>query len=425
MKVAILAVSHVRDETFVDPRTSKEADALVRAGHQVVILGTGKEGKDLPKHEVKDGVIIIRQVTILQRLYNWLVKGSPTPGLQGDKALLSLRENGSTNFVSKLLIRFSMLRHNLNVWLFYLTVIPEAVRQNADVYVGYDLPGLRPAYLAARLTGARLVYDSAELWTERVRGIPYRRLQKMLVAWQEKTLCRRCDLVVTMSHSVARILGERYSIPKPLVVLNVHPYVETMFSPEIHAQLTGGANQRVVIYVGFLDYGKGLKQLVDAAQYLEGVTIAIVGDGVLRPVLESKVKEKGLEDRVRFVGWVTRDEVPVYVASADAGVSPIEGKWLNYYHNLDNKVFDYIMAGIPLAVSNQPEKRHLVEEYGIGVTFDETDPRDIARAISSLFSDPVEYETMRANCRKAAREKFNWEVVSQRYVSAVEKLIER
>ena len=83
------------------------------------------------------------------------------------------------------------------------------------------------------------------------------------------------------------------------------------------------------------------------------------------------------------------------------------------------------MAGIPLAVSDQPEKRHLVEEYGIGVTFDETDPRDIARAINLLFSDPVEYETMRANCRKAAREKFNWEVVSQRYVSAVEKLIER
>ena len=177
-----------------------------------------------------------------------------------------------------------------------------------------------------------------------------------------------------------------------------------------------------MIYAGFLDYGKGLPQLVDAAQYLERVVVALVGDGVLRPALEARVKEKGLQDRVRFIGWIKPDELPAYVASADLGVSPIEGKWLNYYHNLDNKFFTYVMGGIPLAVSDQPEKRQLIEQYGIGATFDETDPRDIARVIIRLLSDPVQYEAMRANCRKAARGALNWEVVSRQYVSALEKL---
>lgn len=425
MKIAILILSHVKDEDFQDPRVTKAATALAQAGHEVVVLGTGKEGRDLSRREVADGFLIIRQITLLQRLYNRLAGGSATTGLQGDRLVLDYREKKIAGFGSRLLARLLMVRHNLNLLLFYFMVIPEAIRQRADVYVGYDLPGLRTAALAALVRKARLVYDSAELWTERVRGMPYCGFQKSLVAWEEKRLSRRCDLVITMSNSVARILSERYAIPEPLVIRNIPPLAETSPSPDIRALLTRGKPDRwVVVYVGFLDYGRGLVQLVDAAEYLEGVTIALLGDGVLRPALEERIKEKRLDDKVHLVGWVPRAKVLNYVASADVGVSAVERNWLNPYYTLDNKLFDYIMAGIPLAVSDHPEKRALVERYGIGVTFDERDPRDIARAIQSLLADPVRYAHMRANCLRSAREELNWEMESQKYVAAIEALMQ-
>jgi len=223
--------------------------------------------------------------------------------------------------------------------------------------------------------------------------------------------------------SIAQILAERYGITEPMVIPNTYySYVALSPSPDIRQRLTNSPEHHVAVYVGFLQPGKGLECLIDAAEYMEGVTVSIVGDGVLRPALEAKVKEKRLEDRVRFVGWINTTELPAYVAAADVGVSPMQGNTMNYYYGGDYKLYLYIIAGIPLAVSNHPERRRLVEQYGIGVTFDETDPRDIARVIARLLSDRAEYDAMRARCQKVGREELNWEVISKRFVAAIEKL---
>ena len=313
--------------------------------------------------------------------------------------------------------------HDLNTQLFCAAILPEAVRQKADVYVGRGLEALAPAYLAAQANRAKLVYDSLELWTERVRTVPYGPLHKAAVAWVEKRMCRRCDLVTTVTPSLAAIMAERYGIAEPMVIPNTYySYAPLSPSPDIRQRLTDHDDHHVAIYAGFLQPGKGLECLIDAAQYLQGMTVAIVGDGVLRPALEARVREKRLEDRVRFVGWVKTDELPAYAASADVGVSPMQGTSINYYYGGDYKLYLYIIAGIPLAVSNHPERKRLVEQYGIGATFDEADPHDIARVITDLLSDPAAYQGMRERCQKVGREELNWEVVSQRFVAAIEQL---
>jgi len=425
MKVVIVTSYHFRDDTFTEIRINAQSQALLHAGHQVAVVGMAKEGLDLPEQEVRDGVPIFRHTTLMHRLYSrWLNRPS-TAGQEGGDTLLAYNDK-SSGFLNRQINRFFMLRHNLNFLSFCFAAAVKAARLKADVYVARDLTGLRPAYVAARLTGARLVYDSAELWTERVRGIPYMPWQKAAVAWEEKMLCHRCDLVIAVSQHVAQILAERYSIPEPMVILNVQPYVEPTPSPEIRARLAGDVNRRVAIYVGYLHYGKGLEKLVESAQYLDdGTVITIVGDGILRQTLQTMIQEMHLEDKVRLIGWVSSNEVPAYVASADLGVSPIDRRWLNHRHNLDYKFFTYVMGGIPLAVSDQPAKRQMIEKYGLGDVFDEQNPRDIARVINGLLADPVRYETIRANCRKAAREELNWDVVSRQYVSALESLAQK
>ena len=66
------------------------------------------------------------------------------------------------------------------------------------------------------------------------------------------------------------------------------------------------------------------------------------------------------------------------------------------------------MAGVPVAMSDHCEKRLLVEEYGIGVLFDETDPKEIARTVNETLDDREAYAVMRRNCLEAARV-LNWE----------------
>ena len=420
----MLVANPFTDAVWTDPRVDKEARALLEAGHDVVVLGTGKYGQDQLRYEVKDGLKIIRRPTILHLLYTWIRPPSAAEKRGSRSRQVYYQDEEPQNITAWLVARLLQFMYDVNNVLYCLTILPEAVKQKADVYEGHDLDALPAAYVAARLTGARLVYNSHELWTERVRSVPYGRLHRAAVSWIEWLLSRRSDLVITMSKSVAEILAARYVISEPLVVPNVHRYVAAAPSAEIRAQLNGGTDRRVAVYVGYLDGGKGLEELIDAAAYLDDdICVAIVGDGVLRPALEARAKARNVEDKVYFVGWIPPDDVPRYVASADVGVSPIQGKWLNYYHNLDNKFFHYLAAGIPLAASDQPEKRQIIEKYAIGSVFDERDPQDIAHAINGLLSHPGEYEAMRARASRVAREELNWELVSRRYVAAIETLV--
>jgi len=427
MKILFLTANPFTDEAWTDPRIYKPAQSLLRAGHEVIVLGTGKYGQNPARYELKDGIRVLRRPTLLHELYR-LLRPATSAAEQGSQRrnVYYTHEIVPETLAGKFKRHFLQFAHDLNTLLFCLAVLPEAVRQRADVYIGRGLEGLAPAYFAARLTGAKLVYDSLELWTERVRQAPYGPLHKREVRWVEKMMCRRCDLVIVVTQSIARILAEWYRISEPMVIPNAyHSYVKVSPSIEIRQLLTGGKDRKVVIYTGFLDYGKGLEKLIDAAEYLAPDTvIAIVGDGVLRPALEARISTKHLEDRVHLVGWVKPTDLPRYIASADLGVTPMQGGTLNYYYNIDYKPFHYIVAGLPLAVSDHPEKRRLVEQYQIGAVFDETDPRDIARVINELLSDPVRYQTMRERAAKVGREELNWETIAPRYVAAIEKLME-
>ena len=426
MKVVFLTANPFTDEGWTDPRIYKPAQSLLQAGHEVVVLGTGKYGQNPARYEVKDGIQVLRRPTLLHELYRLIRPPSKSAEqVSLNRNVYYAREVKPEKFIGKLKRHVLQFAHDLNTLLFCLAVLPEAVRQRADVYIGRGLEGLAPAYFAARLTGGRLVYDSLELWTERVRQAPYGPLHKRVVQWMEKMMCRRCDLVIVVTASIARILAEWYDIPVPMVIPNAyHSHVGAVPSPEIRQILTGEGERKVAIYTGFLDYGKGLESLVDAAEYLApDILIVVVGDGVLRTALEAKIKAKRLEGKVRLIGWVKSSDLPTYIASADIGITPMERDTLNYYYNIDYKPFHYIACGLPLAVSDHPEKRRLVETYGIGAVFDERDPRDIARVINELLSDPVRYQAMRERAAKVGREELNWDVIAPRYVAAIEGLM--
>ena len=119
------------------------------------------------------------------------------------------------------------------------------------------------------------------------------------------------------------------------------------------------------------------------------------------------------------------DEVARYVTSADLGVIPTQDVDLSYHYGAGNKLFHYIMAGIPAAVSDQPEKQRIVETYGVGAVFDQSDPQDIARVINSLLNDRERYERMCRNARRAAREELNWGHEARKLLALYERLLER
>lgn len=101
-----------------------------------------------------------------------------------------------------------------------------------------------------------------------------------------------------------------------------------------------------LINVGKFTEQKGHDFLLDVVRRLPDVGLTLVGDGSLRRRIETRVKEEGLGDRVRFTGLVPRETVYAELLAADLFVSPA------LWEGLPIAVLEAMALGRPVLLSD-------------------------------------------------------------------------
>lgn len=278
-----------------------------------------------------------------------------------------------------------------------------------DVIHAHDLVTLPVAGVAARRTGARLIYDAHELEVHRnTRSGPYDKIYRYLT---ERRHIRAADAVVTVSDSIARHLARAYSIPLPAVVMNAADgTLPAGYERDLRTDLALPRDTPLAVYVGRITVGRGLEQTVAALAHWPELHLALLGTQhpSTAAAVRGAMRRLGVADRVHFMDPVPPHAVAAYVATADVSVVPIQNICLSYYYCLPNKLIESTLAGVPVVVSNLPELRRFVEFGNSGVVMDQTDPRDIARALRAAYADR---DRIRPSADRLARilEVYGWD----------------
>ena len=105
-------------------------------------------------------------------------------------------------------------------------------------------------------------------------------------------------------------------------------------------------------------------------------------------------------------------ELLPYTASADIGILLYRNDCRNNYYCAPNKLFEYMMMGLPMIAANYPGLLPLVEGEGVGLCVDPESPQAIAAAVNRLAADPDRRERMRRNGLRLAEERYNWDIES-------------
>ena len=344
---------------------------------------------------------------------------------------------GTSNAIDRQIRRFAewitrrvMMRfHRYLMFLKFYQMAFDAVNEDPSiVYHAHDLNTLRVGAKAAKAHGAKLVYDSHELYVDRNRARPAGFLKRNLLLRFEKGLIRQCDLTITVNDSIAELLAERYDIPMPTVVMNTPPMqsFDIVHDERIDLRkiISVKKSHRLGIYVGTIQRNRGLEELVRSLAYLDDVHLVLMGYGnpELLEELSEIAEQTSTQDRFSIYGPVPSEQVPQYASSADFGVAPIINACLSYFLCSPNKVFEYMHAGLPVAASDFPELRKLVLSEEIGVVFDPEDPEDMARVIADLLENKESFERMRKNTVKAAKI-YHWGRQSDILMSEYRKLL--
>jgi len=289
--------------------------------------------------------------------------------------------------------------YNIRLFLLLLS-------RRTDILISNDLDTLLANYLASRIRGKPLVYDTHEYFTETPEVInrPFVRN-----TWKriEKWIFPRLKHVFTVNESLAAIFSKKYGV-EVKAVRNV-PRKRKHTSVRSRKELGLPADKPVILLQGAgINIHRGAEELVKAMQYLDNVLLLIVGGGDVMPELHRTADELNLNDRVRFIPKQPYEKLLEYTANADLGLTLDKDTNPNYRYSLPNKLFDYIHAGIPVLASPLTEVKKIIEHYDAGVLISQHEPRHIAEKISELLSDEKKISLMKENARRAAKE-LCWE----------------
>jgi glycosyltransferase involved in cell wall biosynthesis len=317
-------------------------------------------------------------------------------------------------------LRFLLGRQGLavKIWAINRRFTQAALATEADVYHAHDLNTLYVGTVCKRRTGAKLVYDSHELATGRNR---MGTLWRAWASYWERRGIPQADAIVMASPGYARHAARRYAIPAPTVVLNVPEAIEVEEGWDLRQELGIPYHHRVLVYQGSIQENRGIEQIIEAATLVEEAALVVIGYGYHRPALEQMVRRRGLAKSVRFFGPVPHRQLLYYTASADLGMCCIVNSSPSYYHSLPNKLFEYLMAGVPVVASDFPEMGGVVREEEVGEVCDPEDPDSIAAAIRRIVDDPERSARYRAHARRAAQ-RYHWGVEKHRLLDVYRRL---
>jgi glycosyltransferase involved in cell wall biosynthesis len=377
-----------------DARVLKEAQTLQAAGYQVTVHALHTPAVTNARETLPSGIEIVRVARSpfwKWRKRNQSVNSTVKPGKEGSGPLKTMS------------LKMQLLRIMARAWT-HLGLLFHMVRAKPDLVHGHDVNTLVTAWLAAAIARVPLVYDAHEISTDREGYASFRKL----VGCVEKKLMPRAAGTITTTDVRAKFFARAYGVKRPVVLQNRPRFIEVFDSVRIQRELSLNENWPIVLYQGGLQQGRGLERLVDAAAMVEQAYFVFIGGGRLELPLKEQVTRLGLEARVFFIPIVSLADLPSYTASADIGVQPIENTCLNHYSTDSNKLFEYMMAGLPVIATSLPEIRKLVLEHDLGLLVASGDTNELASAIRCLVGNIDMRQKFGENSAIAAQQ-LNWE----------------
>ena len=122
---------------------------------------------------------------------------------------------------------------------------------------------------------------------------------------------------------------------------------------------------------------------------------------------------------IHFHPAVKIEEVIDYTSSADVGIALTDASCLNHIYSLPNKVFEYIVGGIPIIVSDFLEMGKLIDNYHCGWKI-RVEERLVKKLLEGISKDQISEKKI--NTLKV-RYQFDWSIESKRLLKVYQAMV--
>lgn len=232
-------------------------------------------------------------------------------------------------------------------------------------------------------------------------------LQRLYLTGQTRRSCRRARRVITISESSRQDVHRFFQVPLPRIDV-VKPGVDKVYRPLSKAKVEAfcqreGLRQPFVLHVGTLQPRKNIPVLIEAFAKVgqPDLTLVLVGGkGWLFDEIFGRVEALGLQDRVRFTGYVPDDDLPLWYNAATLLVFP------SVYEGFGMPVVEAMACGTPVVAANTSSVPEATGEAAL--LFEPQDVAGLADRIAAVLNNSnLSAKMQEQGLRQAQR--FSWE----------------
>jgi len=292
-----------------------------------------------------------------------------------------------------------------------------ALRQRADIYHFHDSELIFVGVLL-RLLGKKVIYDVHEdvpkhiLNKEWIGNVSIRKIAAFVMNIIEQIGVSFFNRIMVATQDIAKKFPKNKTI-----ILRNFPILQLIDDNAMPANFI--KNKPVIIYAGGLTRIRGIKEIVQAMEYIgESAELWLLGKWESEK-FERECKELKGWKYTRYFGFKKLNKVYDLMRRADIGlhiVYTIE----RHIIGLPVKVFEYMACSLPVIISDSPYWKKIFGECAL---FANTyDSKDIAKKILYLLDKPNEAKELGKKGRKLIEKKFNWEAESKKLLEMYSNL---
>lgn len=313
-------------------------------------------------------------------------------------------------------------RDGVKVWYFASKVLRRlywspsmgrCLRQNVGCF---DIVHLHSVYLWPTWAAARAASNARIPYVLSPRGMLVKDLVRRKSRWlksvwinliESRNISNAAFIHVTSEAEREALQAFNFRIADIVVLPNGVEEPQSSTSENISADVAAAvAHQPSILFLGRLNWKKGLDRLLGALQNVHDGHLVIAGndeEGYL-PILQRLVADYALQQRISFIPRnVTGADKEVLFATAKVFVLP------SYSENFGNAVVEAMMLGCPVVVTEEVGAADVVRQSQAGYV---VTVEDLPDAINMLLADPINASRMGKQGGIWVREHLQWQNIT-------------
>jgi glycosyltransferase involved in cell wall biosynthesis len=232
----------------------------------------------------------------------------------------------------------------------------------------------------------------------------------------EQRTYNRCDRFIVLSKAFGNILHKEYQVPWNKIHIIPGGVDITQFQPNLSPQeartkLDWPQDRPILFTARRLVNRVGVDKLLDALAIIKpripDVMLAIAGRGHLQATLQQQATELGLDQHVKFLGFIPDELLPVAYQAADLSVMPSQS-----FEGFGLAVVESLACSTPVVCTPVGGMPEILEPFSPDFITSSTEVAAIAEKLEQVLLGKIPTPSPEA-CRQYAVTNFNWDKIAQ------------